>query len=424
MKRRHILAGFAALGCGAALTQKPGDNGAPYNAYFSNLNQALRQHGDGRPRLLLDLDILDRNIERLLTLKNPAANYRVVEKSLPCPDLIAYVLSKTASNSLMSFHLPFLQQDTRRFATADILVGKPLPAHAALKFYQDGVSSGFSPATQLNWLIDTDARLAQYQAIARSHRIKMRVVLELDVGMHRGGLQQPAQLDALLKRIDADHTHLGFAGFMGYDAHIGKIPPLVETRDESFRRSTSAYQGFIDYAQQKFRHLFSEKMLFNGAGSPTFALHKSNSPCNDLSAGSCLVKPSDFDVTTLKEFEAAAFIATPVLKVINRTDIPGIENMTDLAARWNPNTRRAHFIYGGHWMATPQAPAGMSDNARYGLSSNQQLYNSSPSTDLAVDDHVFFRPSQSENVLLQFGDIWAVRGGRLHDRWPVLKEEV
>jgi len=26
-------------------------------------------------------------------------------------------------------------------------------------------------------------------------------------------------------------------------------------------------------------------------------------------------------------------------------------------------------------------------------------------------------------VFLQFGDIWAVRGGELYDRWPVLKEE-
>jgi len=424
IKRRHVVAGIAALSCGAAVALKPSDEGAPYNRYFRHLNDVLRKTGDGRPRLLLDLDILDRNIERLMAVKNPKATYRLVEKSLPCPDLIAYVLAKTGSDRLMSFHLPFLQQDTRRFANADILLGKPLPAQAVFTFYRDGVTSAFNPATQLSWLVDTDARLAQYQAIAQGQRVAMRIVIEIDVGMHRGGVKDSAQLESMLTRIEADREHLTFAGFMGYDAHIGKIPPIVESRDESFRKSIAVHQQYIDFARERFAQLFSERMLFNGAGSPTFALHKEKSPCNDLSAGSCLVKPSDFDIATLQPFEPAAFIATPVLKMLERTDIPGIEAATSLTAHWNPNVQRAHFIYGGRWFAKPWSPEGISDNATYGFSSNQHMLNGSRETALAVDDHIFLRPTQSEAVFLQFGDIRTVRGGEIQDRWPVLKEEI
>ncbi len=39
----------------------------------------------------------------------------------------------------------------------------------------------------------------------------------------------------------------------------------------------------------------------------------------------------------------------------------------------------------------------------------------------AVDDHVFLRPTQSEAVMLQFGDLVVVRGGRIVDSWPVLQ---
>ena len=43
---------------------------------------------------------------------------------------------------------------------------------------------------------------------------------------------------------------------------------------------------------------------------------------------------------------------------------------------------------------------------------------------LAVDDYVFFRPTQSEKVLLEFGDLLAVRtsdrGDEIEARWPVL----
>lgn len=423
MKRRQLLTGIAALGCGVAIALKPNDRGAPYNAYFKNLNEVLREQDDGRPRLLLDLDALDRNIERLMAVKNPQAAYRLVEKSLPCPELIAYILTKTGSNSLMSFHLPFLQQDMRRFPGADILLGKPLPANAVNKFYQDGVTTGFQPAHQLNWLVDTDVRLSQYQQIARAHRVAMRVVIEIDVGMHRGGVRTTAELEQILKRIDTNRDYLRFAGFMGYDAHVGKIPALLESRDESFRKAVRVYQQHIGYTRQHFRQLLTAHMLFNGAGSPTFALHKDTSPCNDLSAGSCLVKPSDFDVATLQAFEPAAFIAAPVLKVLGHSDIPGIESATPLVARWNPNLQRAHFVYGGRWLAKPCSPAGIADNALYGFSSNQQLFNGSDKTSLAVDDHIFLRPTQSESVFLQFGDIWAVRAGQLHDRWSTLKEE-
>lgn len=423
MKRRHVIAGIAAIGCGAAVALKPRDNGAPYTDYFEHLNTLMREQGDGRPSLVLDLDIVDRNIDQLMAVKNPQANYRLVEKSLPCPSLIAYILEKTASNSLMSFHLPFLQQDTRRFASADILLGKPLPAAAVHRFYEDGVSSGFDPAHQLGWLVDSDARLAQYQHIARAQRVSMRIVIEIDVGMHRGGIENSSQLETMLKRIAADRAHLNFAGFMGYDAHIGKIPAIIESLDGSFRKAVDVYQHHIGYARQHYQPLFGNRMLFNGAGSPTFALHKRESPCNDLAAGSCLVKPSDFDVSTLQPFEPAAFIAAPVLKVRHRTDIPGLESATGLAARWNPNLQRAHFIYGGRWLAKPYSPEGIDDNAIYGLSSNQQLLNGSSATALDADDHIFLRPTQSEAVFLQFGDVWAIRQGKLHARWPVLKEE-
>ena len=56
-------------------------------------------------------------------------------------------------------------------------------------------------------------------------------------------------------------------------------------------------------------------MTFNMAGSPTFGLYTSTTHANEISAGSVLVKPGDFDLPILKAFQPAAFIATPALKV-------------------------------------------------------------------------------------------------------------
>jgi len=55
----------------------------------------------------------------------------------------------------------------------------------------------------------------------------------------------------------------------------------------------------------------------------------------------------------------------------------------------------------------------------YGRSSNQEMVNGSAAVGLGVEDQVFLRPTQTESVLLQFGDLLAVRGGRIVDTWPV-----
>ena len=50
------------------------------------------------------------------------------------------------------------------------------------------------------------------------------------------------------------------------------------------------------------------------------------------------------------------------------------------------------------------------------------MLNGSKAVVLEVDDYVFYRPTQSESVMLQFGDLALVRGGRIVDFWPVLDE--
>ena len=72
------------------------------------------------------------------------------------------------------------------------------------------------------------------------------------------------------------------------------------------------------------------KMTFNMAGSPTFGLYSTTSHANEISAGSALVKPSDFDLPILKAFKPAAFIATPALKVSRGIRLPALEYANNL----------------------------------------------------------------------------------------------
>ena len=164
--------------------------------------------------------------------------------------------------------------------------------------------------------------------------------------------------------------------------------------------------------------------MLNAGGSPTYQMYDNGAyPFNELSAGSCLVKPADFDLPTLVDHIPASYIAAPVLKSLDRGRVPVVD-LGGLQALWDPNRQRAFYTDGGYWKAEPVSPAGLSTNSLLGRSTNQELLNGSSSIDLAVDDWVFLRPSQSEFVFLQFGDIAVFEKGRISERWPVFSAQV
>lgn len=420
MKRRGLLA--AALGAGALWWARPRDEGAPYDGYFKALNEELRRNGPARPALVIDLDRLDHNIAQVMASIRAPKQLRVVAKSLPSIGLLDYVMKKAGTHRLMAFHQPFLNAEAKAFPDSDILLGKPLPVASAAQFYQDH-HGDFEPARQLQWLLDTPERLNQYLALARGLNTRLRVNIELDVGLHRGGVRDDEGLAAMLQIIAAQPQNLEFSGFMGYDPHVAKLPGIAGSRAELLAEVMRIYQARVDLVRARFPALWRDDLTLNTAGSPTYRLHEAESLCNDLAVGSGLLKPYDFDLDTLETHRAAVFIATPVLKSQPGLELPGegvLAAISSAWAAWDPNRRQTYFIYGGHWLARYESPAGLRPNPLYGHSSNQEMVNASTSAGLAVDDHVFLRPAQSEAVLLQFGDLLALRGGRIVERWPVL----
>lgn len=424
MNRRRLLLGGVGLGAaavGGGLVLRPDDEGAPHDAYFAALNEELKKNGPMRPCLLIDLDRLDHNIDLVVAsvAKRPGRHYRIVEKSLPSPGLIEYVMRRAGSRRVMSFHQPFLNHDAARFADADILLGKPLPARSAERFYRE-LKGSFDPARQLQWLIDTPDRLAQYLDLARGLGTRLRINIEIDVGLHRGGVTDHATLSTMLAAVAAHPDQLSFSGFMGYDPHVGMgVPRILGSPEALLSRVMALYQGYVDQLRAEHPGLWREDLTLNAAGSPTYRLHEAETLSNDISVGTGLLKPAHYDLPSLSEHQPAAWIASPVLKATGPVRIPALDERSRVFAWWDVNQRETFFIYGGNWMAEYASPRGLHGNALYGRSSNQEIVNGAASVGLAVDDQVFLRPHQSEGVLLQFGDLLAVRGGRIQEQWPV-----
>lgn len=393
--------------------------------YFESLNKELKNQTRAIPFLIIDLDQLDQNIEVLKSFIQSKADFRIVVKSLPSPELIDYVMQKAGTKKLMVFHQPFLSHLSKIHNNSiDILLGKPMPVKTAEYYYQTlKTPNGFSPTKQLQWLVDTTQRIEEYIFLAKKINQKLRLNLEIDVGLRRGGFTKIEDLKKALQLIQNNLEQVEFSGFMGYDPHVVKLPKIIMSKEKALKKANEFYGKCIYLLKNEFPNLFHEQLTFNGAGSPTIELHRNkNSHLNDISAGSCLVKPTTFDISTLEKYVPACFIATPILKKMKGTTIPGIEKFKGVLNFLNKKNRQSYFIYGGFWKADYYYPKGTSENELYGSSTNQTMINLSSNNELQVDDFVFLRPHQSEFVFLQFGNILTLRNGKLAGEFSLLSQ--
>ncbi|VXC92864.1 Alanine racemase [Pseudomonas sp. 8Z] len=418
MKRRHFL-GLGILGLAGIWAIRPGDSGQPYSPYFESLNAQLKADSDGLPVLVLDLDQLDQNTDLLAQRLGQRLQLRLPVKSLASPGLLQYLAKRLDTQRFMVFHRPHLNHLARSFPQADLLLGKPMSAHAALDFYRQLPHySTFNPDQQLTWLIDTQARLQDYAALAEALQRPLRIALEIDVGLQRGGFADPANLSHALQLLQTQRPNLHLRGLMGYDAHIARTPPWISSR-EAFTQATQRYADMLATAQT-FTDIWPTQPLLNGAGSLTYALHSQlDTPLNEVTVGSALVKPGDFETELLNEHRPALWIASPVLKVVDGA-LPFLQPAQRVLEAWNPNRQQAYYLYGGHWPAQAIAPEGLDYDKLYGRSADQERLIGSSATRLQVNDWVFLRPLVSEGVIGRFREIRLLRGGQLVGRWSTL----
>ena len=379
-----------------------------HDGYFASLQAALKRAGVARPVLVIDRPRLEANIAAVReTLAPSGLALRVVTKSLPAPGLLDLVLKGTGSSRLMVFNGLMLDEMIGFRPDADVLLGRPLPAAQAADFVRRRLGHA-APAAHPQWLVDSAERLGQYAEIARATGSPMRINLEIDVGLHRGGF---ADLGALARALSAEAAEplLNITGLMGYDAHV----PAAASPETEATRAMDCFGAAAALLKQTLGD--PRDLTLNVAGSPTYALHLTDPFANEVAVGSAFVKPTHFDLPTLKALQPAVFMAQPVLKIMDPALYPGREALTGAFNRLDPNCRRGVFLFGGYGDARPVSPRGLRFSALYG---GRAMLAGSAKVAVAQDDFVFLRPTESEGVLLQFGDIAVFDGQDIAAWWP------
>ncbi|MAT35806.1 MAG: alanine racemase [Ponticaulis sp.] len=387
-------------------------------AYFQTLASALDAAGIATPRLVIDRARLDQNIETLMASLPSDMGFRAVTKSLPSPELISRVMRKSKTDRLMTFNLPMLKYFSEHYPMADQLLGKPLPVKAMESFFSKVRPRNVLAHQNVQWLVDTPERLQQYLAVADRHGARIRINLEIDVGMHRGGFVPGDALNGVLDLL-SNHERADLSGFMGYEPHVTLLPKEGGVQEAAREHANSVYRNVLQAAEARFGEETMKLLTRNAAGSPTYRLWTDTEVANELALGSVLVKPTNFDTELLSDFVPASFIAAPVLKTwkgVKRPGDPAVSEEGETGAEGLTSV----FTYGGFWKADPVSPDGLRYHPEFGRSSNQDFLVGPSDLKIKPDDFIYLRPRQSEAVFLQFGGILVYENGQIVDEWPVL----
>ncbi len=428
-----LAAGLLAIGL------KPAEETAQPDAYFETLQATLKSHHIDHPVVLIDLDRVDGNLAQVKHCLGDNFQFRATTKSLPSYELLAYVLRTMGSRKVMEFHGPFLRPlITHLGAPLDILLGKPLPVSAA-EAYLSAPAEGQDSTVTIHWLIDTPERLSEYSALAQKRQTRLNLAIELDIGLHRGGLPNEAALHSFLASADKDLQHLRITGVLGYDGHVFRAPPILQSAEAAeqaaFVKAMADLNGFITPLRHSHPQLFRSDFVINSGGSRTYTRYCSTqSPsqpyaANELALGSAVLKPADFDVASLRNHQPAVFIAEPVLKRTSPARLPFADFLARLWRLWNSNRHDGIFVYSGGWTLHPVFPKGLHSHPLYNdrptdnRIPNQSFLNCSKNHPIRPGDFVFYRPLESDTIM-QFEKILVVRSGQLVDLWHPLPQRL
>lgn len=377
-------------------------------ADFDHLDTVLRSAGQDRPCLVLDQERFLANLVVARKRVQPGVRIRIVAKSLACLPMLDLALEQLDAIGVMTFSAAMLEALLVQRPDVEHLMGKPLPATAFARILRNYANA----SDQVIWLVDTAHRAAQYVEIAQAQGKTIRVALELDVGLHRGGFA-PSELAAVIAEI-GNLTGLCLEGVMGYEPHLVKLPPPLQRRSRRLVEQT--LRRAADLLGPKV-HACHGGPLVNTGGSLTFANYGPSQGVSEVALGSVLVKPQDFVLPATEGFSPALFIATPILKYRANNPVPGLE-MLSAMTKWRGKANLS--IYGGYWKATPVHPRGYSYSSVFGRSSNQEVWTGPQLTASPVDHFAFLHPTQSEAVIPEFGEILVVGGGGSVKTWPAL----
>jgi D-serine deaminase-like pyridoxal phosphate-dependent protein len=251
--------------------------------------------------------------------------------------------------------------------------------------------------------LDSNEVLDGLIAQARAHGRSIGVFVEVDVGMHRVGIGDPAAAAALARRV-ADERSLEFRGLMFYPGHIREN---VDEQAESLR----ALQASLDRFNEALERVGLKPLIVSGGSTPAaFGSHQV-SGITEIRPGTYIFNDRTTAVIGACSWEDCAYT---VLATVVSTSVVG-QAVVDAGSKAlsREELRGADASGFGQLLEHPEVVVkGMSEE--HGL-----LDLSKTSWKPRIGDRVRIVPNHVCVSVNLHDRIWGVRGEAIESSWPI-----
>ncbi len=175
------------------------------------------------PQLVLDLEVLDANLRRMQdACRQRGVDLRVHFKSLKCAGLARYLAAAGVRGFLCA-----------KLNEAEVLADAGLTdlflANEIIGPIKLARLAQLARRAKVRVCVDDADNIAAMGRAAREAGATIEVLIEVDTGMSRCGVEPGEAALALARRIQAEEG-LRFVGLQGYDGHLQMLPDPAERR--------------------------------------------------------------------------------------------------------------------------------------------------------------------------------------------------
>ena len=343
------------------------------------------------PALLVDLDVLEGNIRRMAgTFREAGVGWRPHTKAIKIPAL-AHRLLAAGAHGITCAKLAeaevMAQAGIRDILITGPVVGRRKVARLALLALQaDPIAT-----------VDCTEHVDALDEAARTYGSRVRVVIEVDIGMHRCGVQPGEPVVALAREIH-ERRGLRFAGLMAWEGHALRVTPIEEKR-----RVVEASVGLLLDSAHRCREAELPVEIVSCGGTGTYPLSAAVGGITEVEAGGGIYGDLVYRSYGIDHPQAMTVLAT----VISRPTPTRV--VTDAGFK---SLGTAHTL--------PQAKGlegvtSVKFSAEHGTAELEQ-----PNESPRVGDRLEWYVGYTDSTVFLHDVLYGVRGGIVEVAWPIL----
>ncbi len=243
-----------------------------YNAYKSAIGKKRREVAT--PALILDLDVAKRNIKYMADcISKMPAELKPHIKVQKCSELAKMQIEAGAIGVCTATVWEAIVMS--RAGIEDVYIANQIGGPAKIKALAEEAKRG-----RLSLAVDNKQNADDLSEAARAAGSELGVLIEVDVGMGRGGVRSVDEAQDLAQHL-SKLPNLRFLGIQGYEGHC-MLEPDRELRVKKVKKAIDHLGEVIDrLAKSGF-----ECKIVSGGGTGTYNITGADPRITELQAGS------------------------------------------------------------------------------------------------------------------------------------------